>query len=827
MKNFRWLRVFIILSLLLILQPASAQNKSLILSNPYKTIEVDWKKKSLEHILNTEDIYSDNYEGFFNKGLDEIRNKQYNEAITSFKKSLKNQNHITKDIPELNKEKYISDALFNIALCYQNLENTDSAKYYLNEIIKTNPYYVKAYVGLAEIRYLRNDVDGAISVIDSGLDIIPGNSELSYQLAVYYLLSNKTNKAKKIQEHLIETHPGYKNSYLLLGLIYIARSQYTNAINALTQSIDSNNNIMAYYIRGELYLYQKNYKDAYNDLQKYELTDSINPDIEYTLALLDLKYGNYLSAYVRFLRKTEMDITSSDSTFSPPSLLEFRSLLRIINSYRLPAGELAYVNRIFKEYYWKGSDAKNYRDILDDYGKAYPNSVFEKKLAAVIYYSRNNSGFQLKTLLKVKDSTYHIDEESDSHLKVYNKAIEADPDDAYLLFFKADRLSYLQQHHMVIQTLLNGIGLKGDYAYGYTILGKEYLLTENYDSALIYLTKAIDIYPSNTSAYIMRAKIYCAMTDDSKQAINNYKLYFKYVNSGSDKITDELIIFQKRTFEDFIDCYINGGEYDTSRLYLDKLLKLFPNDYQTYKYVADNYLKIGAYDESIAMYEKLIATEKVYYGTVGYMPYYLYQEGNAYAMKEDYEMALKKYEKASKLKKRDDAILSGMADCYRNLGDCKSALKLYDKSIAINPDNKMYYYGKALCLSHEHQYREAIQYFGKATFMDTTFAIGYEGTGKCFYKMGKYRQSIQFSKKALSIDHTLYDASFNIAISLLRLNYYDKAYQIYKNTKDALKNKPPEFFQPYVDELTELLSDEKLKTQATNILIDIFKYTAH
>ena len=135
----------------------------------------------------------------------------------------------------------------------------------------------------------------------------------------------------------------------------------------------------------------------------------------------------------------------------------------------------------------------------------------------------------------------------------YNKAIELDPDDMEYLYFRARTYHELKEYTKAISDLLIITQLDKDGSYikneRYVLndLGTYYKRLENYDKALEYYTKEINLNQDDHLPYLVRAELYAYNLNDNEKALIDYNKAIE-LDSIEDTLNDNekaLIDFNK------------------------------------------------------------------------------------------------------------------------------------------------------------------------------------------------------------------------------------------------------------------------------------------
>ena len=172
-------------------------------------------------------------------------------------------------------------------------------------------------------------------------------------------------------------------------------------------------------------------------------------------------------------------------------------------------------------------------------------------------------------------------------------------------------------------------------------------------------------------------------------------------------------------------------------------------------------------------------------------------KGLALYKKEDYEEAIKCYDKALKINPKDIAPWFDRGVCFFSINNYEEALKCYDKVLKLNPEYTDVWFRKGECLLSMNNYEEALKCYNKAVELDPCDAIGWINKGSCLYGMEKYEEAIKYYDKGLELDpkHTIALWSKGNALAFGLGDYeeaikcYDKALKINPNDIEALRGK--------------------------------------
>jgi len=81
--------------------------------------------------------------------------------------------------------------------------------------------------------------------------------------------------------------------------------------------------------------------------------------------------------------------------------------------------------------------------------------------------------------------------------------------------------------------------------------------------------------------------------------------------------------------------------------------------------------------------------------------------------------------------------------CYRNLNDYDNAIKYYEKSLSIFPTGRVAMSNLGLVYTSMEDYKQADKYYSRLIFVHSNFASGYCEFGKSYISREKYKKALE------------------------------------------------------------------------------------
>ncbi|MDO9577221.1 MAG: tetratricopeptide repeat protein [Candidatus Cloacimonadales bacterium] len=253
-----------------------------------------------------------------------------------------------------------------------------------------------------------------------------------------------------------------------------------------------------------------------------------------------------------------------------------------------------------------------------------------------------------------------------------------------------------------------------------------------YDNAILYYQKAIEIKPDFIEAYHNMGCAYC--------------------NKGNyDKAIE---CFQKaiEIKPDFAEAYLNmgvtyrnKGNYDKAIECYQNSIRINPNNAKAYTNMGIVYGNKGNYNKEIEYYQKsieLFPYSKTYFNM-----------GLAYYDIGKYNDAIQCYENAIKLDPNNGDAYFNLGNVYLEIREEINAIMNFKKTIEINPYDEVAYYNIGNAYNDLGYYDKAITYFQKAIELKPDYAEAYNNIGFSYVKKGNFEKSIEYTQKAARLGY--------------------------------------------------------------------------
>jgi tetratricopeptide (TPR) repeat protein len=510
----------------------------------------------------------------------------------------------------------------------------------------------------------------------------------------------KYDQALKEVNRLINQH-GLSPDFLILRA-----KVFENLKNPEKAELDFNKaialdstSIYGYEARGDFYFTQRKHNESISDFTKIL---ELNTENLYALYGRGTNYhalGVNDKAIVDFSKCVQLDKDKSfakEHYFYNDMALVYRALNQNENALEYltkvieinPEVPLAYINR-----------ARLYSENLEEPEKA--ESDFNK---AIEIDSTYNHGY------RSRGDFYYNQGKYNEAILDYSKILELEPENLDALHKRGNAYWKLDVNDKALVDFSRCEQLDKDKAFAkvqylYNGMALAYRNLNQYEKALEYYTKEIEISPDAPLGYVNRARLYAEQLNDPEKA----ELDFNNAIA-----LDSTYIYGYESRGNF---HYNQEKYDEAILDNTKILKLDPENLHALEY-----------------------------------------RGRSYWWSGKHEMALEDFSRCEQLDKENSYakisnFYNAFAVIYRGLNQYEKALEYYTKEIEIRGQDPLAYTNRARLYAEQlNDPKNAESDFNKAIALDSTYIYGYEQRGYFYYLQGKYNESISDYSKILELE---------------------------------------------------------------------------
>ena len=376
-------------------------------------------------------------------------------------------------------------------------------------------------------------------------------------------------------------------------------------------------------------------------------------------------------------------------------------------------------------------------------------------------------------------------------------------------------ISYqLKNYDSAIQFMRKVINLNPTDAQAYYILGHSLQEKGEIDEAITHYQKSLRLNPNIADAYYNLGTIF----QDKKQYDEAISCYHKslefnpndidaYYNLGrvleeKEEFDKAITCYQKalQLNPNLADAYNNIGVILKEKEQLDEAITYFQKALQLNPNLADAYNNIGVIlkekeqpDEAITYFQKALELSPGFYKAY-------HNIGGILQKKGQFDEAITYFQKALELNPNDDKVLMGLGSALCGKGQLDEAITYFQKALKLNPNDDKAHLGLGSVFHEKGQLDEAIACFQKAIQLNPNYVDSYYNMGHALIQQGRQDEAITHYNKALNLNPHCVKALWARGMSQLPIIYINtESIQLYRKR--------------YYDELLNLISSVPLETQ--------------
>jgi tetratricopeptide (TPR) repeat protein len=344
------------------------------------------------------------------------------------------------------------------------------------------------------------------------------------------------------------------------------------------------------------------------------------------------------------------------------------------------------------------------------------------------------------------------------------------------------------------------IQINPDYIDAYLKIGDCYCTMNQFEEALIYYQKVLNINP-NIIAYNNIGHCYISL----KQYANAIPFLLKAQEMKSDatvltnlgvcyfelKQPQKAMKYYKEAIaenKDYYHAYYNMGntflylkQYDYAIDCYEKVVHINPAFMHVYYALGECYYEMGEFDKAIVSYQKNLEKYERAHSLVKKLEIkpnfdYIYNRiGECYASLGNFDKALMSFKSAVEINPNYYISYLNMGNCYDDLKQCETAIKCYNKAIALNPDIPDAYNELGICYRKLKQYENSIKTYKTSIKINPDNAAAYHGIGVCYANLNQFNDAIDFFRKSMELDASNANTAFYIGMCYSKMDNYDEA----------------------------------------------------
>ena len=344
---------------------------------------------------------------------------------------------------------------------------------------------------------------------------------------------------------------------------------------------------------------------------------------------------------------------------------------------------------------------------------------------------------------------------------------------------------------------------------------KDDIILENKALELINLGKveeAEELYRKLINAGSKNHVVYgnlaalCGLSGKRKEMIKLLNIALKINPSYSDAHTNLGLAFKdQRNFKASVKSFRQAIKFD-------------PNNSNAYFNLGTLFEEQGDTKEAIKLYRKAIKANPRNGAPYNNLGSIFKNQGNL-------KDAVNYFQQAIKINSRHGKAYCNLGTAYMCQEKFNDAIKAYKKSININPNFYQAYNNLGIAFQASGDLEEAIDSFKKALKLNQEFHDAHNNIGTAYHQIGDLKNAISSFQQAIKLDPNYTSSYWNLSLSELLNNNYNKGWIDYEWRLKTNDSSPPHA-QPKIPKWTGrvLPKDEKLLVVSEQGLGDTIQF---
>lgn len=358
----------------------------------------------------------------------------------------------------------------------------------------------------------------------------------------------------------------------------------------------------------------------------------------------------------------------------------------------------------------------------------------------------------------------------DKALRLFNRAIEQEPQRSEHFFAKGLLQANQKQYAEAEETIRSGIKVSPDSAVGYYYLGRIGVEARDFDKATTHFEQAVTLNPAFEPAYVALGSVYEAKQDRDK-AIDIYRRYLQGVNPKNREIRHHLIRLQVsakqydealRELQEILaedpsdlDAQLRMGlvygeqkNYPKAIQQLTQILTVRPSELKVRDYLGYLYEETRDYPNAIAAYRHNLTLEPSYFEGHLHLGVLLYRT-------KQYSEAIQHLREASRLnpKQPETHIVLGLS--HFQVEEYEPSLQAFLEGIRHNPDNADLHFNAGTAYDKLNRFEDVVKSMETTLALDPHHADALNYLGYSYAERGvKIEEAISLTKQAVALRPT-------------------------------------------------------------------------
>jgi tetratricopeptide (TPR) repeat protein len=518
------------------------------------------------------------------------------------------------------------------------------------KVLELNPKLLRAREGLAAIYLAKGEEEKARQELITATKADPENEALWHRLGDFYLQTKRLGEYEKFYRELVQEKPKWMIARKKMADILLSKGDLKPAKAYVEEILKAQpGDTYTLFLRGRIYLIEKDFRKAYDDLMKVTAADPKFAPGFYYLAVAQIRLNDVAQARGSLLKALELS----------PNAIEPRLTLA--------------------EVYLNSGDAEAAKRETDFILQHMPENRIALLIGGAAELRKGDAGKALTLLRKAqaqdsKDARVYfflgtaflLQKNYAQAAKEFEQSLNLDPDRIEALNSFALAMVQHGSRKTAIERTEKHLSKTKMQAEVYQLLGQLSLDGKEFERGIQHLRRAIEIKPSLVSAYYLIGNAYIAQ-NKIDQAMDEYQKIIEKNPSDAGAHTILGVLYNQKQ------------AYAKANQHYERALKIDPHFAAAANNLAWNYTEHGGnLDLALPLAQKARETNPDSPQVLDTLGWIYYKRGMF-----DNAMVLLK-DSSEKLKNGDPVVLYHLGMAYHRSGRKAEARDTLNKALALN-----------------------------------------------------------------------------------------------------------------------------------------------